>query len=83
MGSMGRGMVKINAYELANELAFKHIDGDDSGDYRVKLQDMLRQQAERIEFLENGYFQAWKLLNNGMIELASNARKIIQEAENK
>ena len=42
----------MNAYELADDLAFKHIAGDDSGAYGVKLQDMLRQQADRIAELE-------------------------------
>lgn len=73
----------MNAYELANAL-----NDIDEVDYRdlVLIENgvkMLRQQADRIAFLENSYFEAWKLLNNGMIELASNARKIIKEAEKK
>ena len=45
----------MNAYELADDLAFKHIAGDDNGAYGVKLQDMLRQQADRIAELEKAY----------------------------
>ena len=40
----------------------------------------LRQQQAEIESLKK-YFEAWMFLNNGMIELASNARKIIKKAE--
>jgi hypothetical protein len=42
----------MNAYELADELAFKHIAGDESGAFNSKLIVMLRQQADRIAELE-------------------------------
>ena len=53
----------MTANELADDLAFKHIVGDDSGAFRVQLQDMLCQQqaeieslkAEKIRAYDNGY----------------------------
>jgi hypothetical protein len=41
----------MNAYELANELAFKHIAGDESGAFSGKIIDTLRQQQAEIEAL--------------------------------
>ena len=38
----------MNAYELANDLAFKHIDGDHSGAFRTSVIDRLRIQADSI-----------------------------------
>ena len=63
----------MNAYELADNLAFKHIDGDDSGVYIVKLQDMLRQQADRIAELEKD--------NEAFVKIASDEHKIAVEQE--
>ena len=42
----------MTAYELANELAFKHIAGDDSGLFNIQLTDMLRKQQNQIELLQ-------------------------------
>ena len=42
----------LTAYELADELAFKLIAGDESGAFNSKLIVMLRQQADRIAELE-------------------------------
>jgi polyhydroxyalkanoate synthesis regulator phasin len=41
----------MNAYELADELAFKNIVGDDSGAFSSKIIIMLRQQAKEIDQL--------------------------------
>jgi hypothetical protein len=38
----------MNAYELANDLAFKTIDGDPSGAFRTSVIDRLRIQADSI-----------------------------------
>ena len=46
---------KMNANELADELAFKHIAGDDSGAFSSKIITMLRQQQESIEGLTRDY----------------------------
>ena len=45
----------MNANELADELAFKHIAGDDSGAFSSKIITMLRQQQESIEGLNRDY----------------------------
>ena len=45
----------MNANELADELAFKHIAGDDSGAFSSKIITMLRQQQESIEGLTRDY----------------------------
>ena len=42
----------MNANELADELAFKHIAGDDSGAFSSKIITMLRQQQAEIEALK-------------------------------
>jgi hypothetical protein len=42
----------MNANELADELAFKHIAGDDSGAFSSKIITMLRQQQAEIESLK-------------------------------
>jgi hypothetical protein len=42
----------MNAYELADELAFKHIAGDDSGAFSSKIITMLRQQQAEINRLK-------------------------------
>ena len=42
----------MNANELADELAFKHIAGDDSGAFSSKIIIMLRQQQAEIEALK-------------------------------
>ena len=42
----------MNASELADELAFKHIAGDDSGAFSSKIITMLRQQQAEIEALK-------------------------------
>jgi hypothetical protein len=47
----------MNAYELANELAFKHIAGDESGAFSSKIIDTLRQQQAEIEALKD--FAIW------------------------
>lgn len=41
----------MNANELADELAFKHIAGDDSGAFSSKIITMLRQQQAEIDRL--------------------------------
>ena len=42
----------MNANQLADELAFKHIAGDDSGAFSSKIITMLRQQQAEIEALK-------------------------------
>ena len=42
----------MTANELADELAFKHIAGDDSGAFSSKIITMLRQQQTEIEALK-------------------------------
>ena len=42
----------MTAIELADELGFKHIAGDDNGAFSSKIITMLRQQAEEIEYLK-------------------------------
>lgn len=49
----------MNANELADELAFKHIAGDDSGAFSSKIITMLRQQQAKIEALKNGLSSAY------------------------
>ena len=44
----------MNANELADELAFKHIAGDDSGAFSSKIITMLRAQADLIDSLRMG-----------------------------
>ena len=39
----------MNANELADELAFKHIAGDDSGAFSSKIITMLRQQQAELD----------------------------------
>ena len=41
------------ANELADELAFKHIAGDDNGAFSSKIITMLRQQQTEIEALKS------------------------------
>jgi hypothetical protein len=48
---------KMNANELADELAFKHIAGDDSGAFSSKIIIMLRQQQAEITQLKVAYEQ--------------------------
>jgi hypothetical protein len=43
----------MNANELADELAFKHIAGDDNGAFSSKIITMLRQQQSEIEALKD------------------------------
>ena len=50
---MNKSLEQSSAYELADELAFKHIAGDESGAFNSNLIVMLRQQADRIAELEN------------------------------
>ena len=42
----------MTANELADELAFKHIAGDDNGAFSSKIITMLRQQQAEIEALK-------------------------------
>jgi len=42
----------MNANQLADELAFKHIAGDDSGAFSSKIITMLRQQQAEIYALK-------------------------------
>jgi hypothetical protein len=42
----------MTAYELANDLAFKYIEGDDTGSFNCKIREMLRQQQAKIESLK-------------------------------
>ena len=42
----------MTANELADELAFKHIAGDDNGAFSSKIITMLRQQQAEIEQLK-------------------------------
>ena len=42
----------MTANELADELAFKHIAGDDNGTFSSKIITMLRQQQAEIEVLK-------------------------------
>ena len=39
----------MNANQLADELAFKHIAGDDSGAFSSKIITMLRQQQAELD----------------------------------
>lgn len=64
----------MNAYELVDDLAFKHIAGDDSGAYRVQLQDMLRQQADRIGVLEANH-DIQKEINQKALQYVSELEK--------
>ena len=42
----------MTANELADELAFKHIAGDDNGAFSSKIITMLRDQQAEIEVLK-------------------------------
>ena len=42
----------MNANDLADELAFKHIAGDDNGAFSSKIITMLRDQQAEIEVLK-------------------------------
>ena len=53
----------MNANELADDLAFKHIVGDDSGAFRVQLQDTLRQQQAEIDSLQKNLDVALMIVN--------------------
>jgi hypothetical protein len=59
----------MNAYELADELAFKHIAGDDSGAFSSKIITMLRQQQAEIEELETGLKNVWKVVKGKQTEI--------------
>ena len=59
----------MNAYELADELAFKHIAGDDSGAFSSKIITMLRQQQAEIEELETGLKNVWKVVEGKQTEI--------------
>jgi hypothetical protein len=50
----------MNANELADELAFKHIAGDDSGAFSGKIITMLRKQQEEIEYWKEMFEKAMK-----------------------
>ena len=52
----------MNANELADELAFKHIVGDDSGAFSSKIITMLRQQQAEIELLSKKYKEQHTML---------------------
>ena len=53
----------MNAYELADELAFKHIAGDDSGAFSSKIITMLRQQQTEIAELKH-MNRNWQISEN-------------------
>ena len=52
----------MNANELADELAFKHIAGDDSGAFSSKIITTLRQQQEEIKDLKQqvAFLEDWR-----------------------
>ena len=52
----------MNANKLADELAFKHIAGDDSGAFSSKIITMLRQQQEEIKDLKQqvAFLEDWR-----------------------
>ena len=65
---------EMTANELADELAFKHIAGDDNGAFSSKIITMLRQQQTEIEALKK-QIPDWKNINkpNPFIGLSENS----------
>ena len=52
----------MTANELADELAFKHIAGDDNGAFSSKIITTLRQQQEEIKDLKQqvAFLEDWR-----------------------
>ena len=68
---------KMTANELADELAFKHIAGDDSGAFSSKIITMLRQQQAEIEALKKDNKELHAIAQR-MAMAESDARKSLQ-----
>ena len=54
----------MNAYELADGLSKMYIETDNHGLFNKRIQNMLRQQAKRIEELETKLFALETTLTN-------------------
>jgi hypothetical protein len=60
----------MNANELADELAFKHIAGDDSGAFSSKIITKLRQLQKERDLLFNAHSHEMKRADELQIECA-------------
>jgi hypothetical protein len=69
----------MNAYELADELEnYVWMNPNNNRDYCKEVKDMLRQQADEIQGLKDGFNTAWGGTNNSeLAEVRAMANRMI------
>jgi hypothetical protein len=69
----------MNAYELADELEnYVWMNPNNNRDYCKEVKDMLRQQADEIQALKDGFNTAWGGTNNSeLAEVRAMANRMI------
>ena len=69
----------MNAYELADELEnYVWMNPNNNHDYCKEVKDMLRQQADEIQGLKDGFNTAWGGTNNSeLAEVRAMANRMI------
>jgi len=70
---------EMNAYELADELEnYVWMNPNNNRDYCKEVKDMLRQQADEIQGLKDGFNTAWGGTNNSeLAEVRAMANRMI------